>query len=90
MAKNIGGLRFRDLKVFNQAMLAKQGWRLLHNGDTPLTNVLKERYFSHSNFLNAALGYRPSFVWRSIGGAKTLLLEGVRWRVGIGPNIYVW
>jgi hypothetical protein len=33
-AKNRGGLGFRDLKLFNQSMLARQAWRLLKYPDS--------------------------------------------------------
>lgn len=36
------------------------------------------------------MGFDPSYVWRSAWGAKSLLLEGLKWRVGDGRDIKVW
>ena len=73
-----GGLGFRDIEVFNFAMLAKQGWRLLTNPDSLAANVLKAKYFPTCSFLDAKLGSRPSYVWRSLLEARGLLEEGIR------------
>ncbi|XP_021734057.1 uncharacterized protein LOC110700767 [Chenopodium quinoa] len=51
-----GGLGFRDLKCFNQALLATHVWRLYNGGDTLLHRVLKARYFKHSSVLEARRG----------------------------------
>jgi hypothetical protein len=89
-AKGKGGLGFRDLEWFNLALLAKQGWMLLQNPDSLASKILKEKYYPYVNFLEAPLGQQPSFVWRSFWNARTLLVEGVSWRVGDGSKIRIW
>lgn len=42
--KEMGGLNFRDLELFNQAMLAKQDWRMLSNPGSTVAQVLKGKY----------------------------------------------
>ena len=61
--KEMGGLGFRNLKSFNLALLAKQGWRLQTNTHSLVSHVLKARYFPHTDFLQAKLGSKPSFAW---------------------------
>lgn len=88
--KSIGGMGFRDLGVFNDALLGKQIWRLMTNGNTLLSRVLKAKYFPHSSVLEAALGPCSSFSWRSIWSSKSLVKHVLLWRVGNGMSIKVW
>ena len=64
--KEEGGLGFGDLKAFNLALLAKQGWHLQMNNNSLVHRVLKAQYFLNADFLHAELGTKPSFGWRSI------------------------
>jgi len=56
---------FRDFSLFNQAMLGKQGWRLITRPDSLCAKVLKGKYFPSSGFpfcdqKEAKLGYLES------------------------------
>ena len=48
-----GGMRFRKLRSFNVAMLAKQAWRLINNINSLVTQLMRARYFPNSDFFNA-------------------------------------
>ena len=85
-----GGMGFRNFKAFNQAMLAKQAWRILSNPSSLVTWVLKSKYFPTSDVLNAKLGSLPSYSWRSIHGNLEVIRKGSRWRVGNGKLIHIW
>ncbi|XP_062171134.1 uncharacterized protein LOC133876926 [Alnus glutinosa] len=85
-----GGLGYRDLVNFNTALLAKQGWRFIKHPETLVSTIFREKYFPSRDFLGSSLGSRPSYVWRSICGAKSVLSEGLMWRVGDGLSIKIF
>ncbi|KAH9769616.1 reverse transcriptase domain-containing protein [Citrus sinensis] len=86
-AKIRGGLGFRDFSCFNQALIAKQGWRLIQNPEALMARVLKAKYFKNSSFMDAKLGANPSFVWRSILWGRQTIHKGSRWRIGNGEQV---
>ncbi|XP_038701871.1 uncharacterized mitochondrial protein AtMg00310-like [Tripterygium wilfordii] len=89
-AKGDGGLGFKDLDLFNLALLAKQGWRLLQNPSSLAARVLKGKYYPTGSFLNAQLGSNSSYMWRSFIQGREILLIGLKWRVGDGLSIGIW
>lgn len=77
--KSKGGLGFRSLSQFNEALLGKQGWRLLQKPDSLVARVLGGRYFPHCSFMDATLGHLPSYTWRCIFQSRWILENGAYW-----------
>lgn len=89
-SKDKGGLGFKNLEDFNVALLGKQLWRLITHPDSLLCRVFKTRYFRPSDPLNATLGFRPSYAWRSMIAAQTLIKQGARVVIGNGRSTKLW
>jgi len=89
-SKEEGGLGFRDIHIFNLALLAKQGWRLIHNPDSLCAQVLKAKYFPEGDILSAQKSANMSYTWRSILKGVEVLKDGIVWRVGDGSKINMW
>lgn len=83
-SKAQGGLGFRHLVCFNKALLAKQLCFLLQNPNSLAGQVIKSKYYPQSSILDANLGKRPSFAWRSLMSASDVFKNGLTWRVDDG------
>ncbi|XP_031106177.1 uncharacterized protein LOC116010810 [Ipomoea triloba] len=88
--RKFGGLGFKDLRAFNLTMLGKQEWRFLTMPQSLVARVYKARYFPTTSFLDATIGNNPSYCWRSIMAAHTLICSGVRRRIGNGRSTQIW
>lgn len=84
--KELGGFNFKDLGCFNQALLAKQGWRILENPNLTISKVLQGRYFPQSSKLEASCSSTSSFFWKGLIWGLDLLKGGLRRNVGNGQN----
>lgn len=78
---------FQDLKTFNLAMLAKQGWKIIHNPKSLVAKILKARYFPYSFLMEANYGTSPSYAWRSLMDGREVLKQGLVWRIGDGISV---
>lgn len=66
ITKSEGNMGFKDLKTFNHALVAKQGWRIMQEESSLLHKIYKARYFPHGQYLDTGLGQQPFFAWRGI------------------------
>lgn len=93
LPKENGGIGFRHFMHFNDALLAKQCWRLIHKPDSLWAQVLKARYFLHCSFfffLYAKRVGRASWAWSSLLMGRDILLQGTHWQVMSEMEIRVW
>ena len=88
--KERGGVGFRDFRLFNQALLARQAWRLLSNPDSLCAQVLKAKYYPHGKLEDTVFTGNASSSWQAISHGLDLLKRGLIWRVGNGKSIRVW
>jgi len=76
--------------MFNQALLAKQAWRLLLYPNSLCAKLLKAKYYPFGNLLDTSFPQNYSQVWKSIEHGLDLLKQGVIWRVNSGNSIKIW
>ena len=88
--KSQGGTGFRNLRVFNQALLARQAWRLLQFPDSLCARLLKSRYYPSGNLVDTAFIHNQSQTWQGIVHGLELLKEGIIWRIGTGDHVKIF
>ena len=88
--KSQGGMGFKDLKVFNQALLARQAWRLIAHPDSLCARVLKAKYYHGADLLDTAFIHNASPGWQGIMHGLELLKKGCIWRICNGNSVRIW
>ena len=81
---------FKDLTMFNEAMLAKLAWRLLHDDNSLFFRVFKACFFPRCSILEAKESSSASYAWKSILKGRDVIQKGATWRVGDGKMIKIW
>jgi hypothetical protein len=78
------------MRAFNQALLAKQAWRLLMNLESLVARLFSAKYYSMGRLVDTVFTGNASAVWRGIEHGLELIKKGMIWRVGNGKMIKVW
>ncbi|WZY83148.1 hypothetical protein YC2023_029532 [Brassica napus] len=90
LPKGAGGLRFREIEIFNDALLAKHAWRLLKDPSSLLAQTLLNKYCLSEEFLECSAPNASSHGWRGILAGREILRKGLGWVIGDGSSVNVW
>lgn len=85
-----GGLGLKDIQLFNQALLAKQAWRILTNPECLLARVLLGKYCHNKSFMEVTVPTVCSHGWRSILHGRDLLRGNISKVIGNGLSTKIW
>jgi hypothetical protein len=73
----------------NQALMARQCWRIIKNPNSLCARLLKAIYFPRGNFLNTVFKQDAYPSWCGIEFGLELLTKGLVWRVGNSESINI-
>ncbi|KAL9293689.1 hypothetical protein AtEden1_Chr3g0197511 [Arabidopsis thaliana] len=88
-SKREGGLGFKDLAKFNDALLAKQAWRIIQNVQSLFARNMKARYFKDDSILDAKPRKYQSYGWASMLAGRDMIKKGSRYLIGDGTSIRI-
>ena len=75
LPKDLGSMGFKELQKFNDAMLAKQVWRLLENKSSLFHRFFKVKIFPNGTIFDAK-DDKGSFAWKSILKGREIIKRG--------------
>lgn len=60
------GLGFKDMWLFNQALLARQAWRLIQLPDSLCARLLKAKYYPRGSLIDTTFRSNASVTWQAV------------------------
>lgn len=87
--KDEGSMGYRDLALFNRALLDKQAWRLSRHLNSLWCRVFKRIYFLRRYFWQANKGHHPPWGCQSILMGRETIENSVQWIVETGEKINI-
>lgn len=87
--KSQGGLGIRKITNLNKALITKVGWNLML-GEAEWCTIMKAKYLNQEHFSRALdlMGLPSgSKIWNNILKCRSLLKEGIKWKIGNGRSI---
>lgn len=81
---------FKDLQMFNKAMLSKQAWRLIAFPESLCAKVLKGKYYHDTDFMSASRKRNASHAWRAILYGREAMKHGLIKRIADGSATRIW
>lgn len=85
-----GGLGFKEIQKFNNALLAKQVWRIFSSPNLLVSKVLKAKYFHKESIFQCKVPRNASWIWQSFMSSRKPVEEGSWKKVGNGKSIRIW
>ena len=88
-AKENGGMGFKEIEKFNDDLLAKQVWRMMHKPNSLCHKMFKVRFFLDCSILEAKESTIGSYAWKIILSARDVIKKGMVWQVGNGQFVCI-
>ncbi|CAM8962468.1 unnamed protein product [Rhodiola kirilowii] len=60
------GFKFKELSIFNEAILMKIAWRMIKKPHLLMSRILAAKYCNSGDVFSARLSFSPSHVWRGL------------------------
>jgi hypothetical protein len=73
MPKHRGGLGFRVMRLFNQALLARQAWRLIQYPKSLCAKLLKVKYYPKGDIVDTVFSSDAPPTWKEVEYGLELL-----------------
>ncbi|XP_026378732.1 uncharacterized protein LOC113273187 [Papaver somniferum] len=90
--KELSGLGFINMELFNRSMIIEIGWRLEQDKDSLWYQLMDSKYLMGGNILNmdTKAKYGNSWIWKGILQGIQNIQQYCSWKIGKGNRIKIW